>query len=157
MQFAATLYLEADEGSRVAARRPVDHESTLRDHSGTPHSVKVTNLSVSGCFVETSLALEIGQPIRIGIAGVGAIPSHVVRRQGSGFGCEFDTPLSDAQVEHAFTESTVVQHPAVGVGPLPAGNDGEDIEIGRWPGAVRVGLLVGLATAAWGLVLAFTI
>ena len=133
---------------RADARMRIEQASTVRDHQGGPRDVMVDDLSRTGFRCFSAQPLPVGALVRLGLAGAGVASARVTRREGKAHGCEFETPLTPAQLESAFTASNAVRA-TVG----SAGND-QGASHDNWPGAVRAAIFVGGGAAAWAAVVA---
>lgn len=92
---------------RSAERRELAEETTLRLDE-QPSGAAVSNLSATGCLIETEVRLSPGAHVRIGLPGVGAFSAEVVRTDGQRAGCRFHRPLTPAQLETAFQSEVVI-------------------------------------------------
>lgn len=94
--------------ARKAARREAHAASTLRAVGMHATDVSVLDLSETGIRIATSAALEIGQEISIGLAGVGARSAFVAWARDGGYGCAFAAKLEPEEVALAFSTASVV-------------------------------------------------
>lgn len=145
MTIVARLFVADPDERRYSQRRAVGAEATLRTGRAIPHDVVVQDLSVSGCRFASADMFSDGARISIGIAGLGVHQARIVRREGRLHGCEFVQPLTPAQVMIAGQAQTV--HRTAFVTVDAAGHPEPDV--GRFPGAVRVGIAAGGAIATW--------
>lgn len=99
--------LSVIEEGRLAERRVFSDETTIRI-SGKPQTVQIVNLSVTGCALQTDIALKPDMKVRIGLRGVGTFDADVIRVTENDIGCQFHTPLRQDQVDLAFTNNVVV-------------------------------------------------
>jgi hypothetical protein len=143
---AAKLYRDV----RGAERSDVHLDATMRDAGWTPTDVVIINISTSGVLLEVSADIPIGESITIGIAGIGLVPSRVVRRHGRTLGCEFRTPVAAARIAEATQAQTVVALPFLS-GPLRI-----DAEA-RWSRRTRLAILLMAGISAWGTVAAILV
>lgn len=156
MTLAAKLYFEEQSGpnGRMAERRPVQAESTLRDGDSRPVDISIVDLSTSGCLIEGAGDLEVPSLVTVGIAGVGRVAARIVRRDGNRFGCAFVVPLAESVVAAANATDTVVHFPAA---VLPTPNYSELSTMpdpDRLPRPMRAAILFGGALAVWALIFA---
>lgn len=155
MSLVATLEIFNDAGDRRSGshRSEVGQQSTLRNRDGVPCSVMVDDLSASGFRFVISRHLCEGARVRLGLAGAGAAEARVVWRSDDVHGCEFLQPLTEDQLRSSFSGSSVVEC------AFPVGfSDCSEPAIGRWPGPVRLAvLLLGTALAWAGLIAVVTI
>lgn len=131
---------------RQAERRQAEMPATVRADLREPIDVKVLNLSATGVAIETSRALPVGSTFHIGIAGVPLQQARVAREMAHGYGCEFIRPITEADVERAGVENTVLfpgeRLPAP---PYP------DPVIQLWPRRTRMTLAIAGAALAWAV------
>lgn len=156
MGIAARLY----QDGRWAERHMVDLDATLRDSEHTPLDVAIEDLSHGGFRVVAGAALNVGDAIAIGIAGLGTRGAQVVWGTAGIYGCEFDTPLTDADLRAAVAGPVATpiafpktplpspQPPQVEGWSAPAGADA------KFPVRTRLAIIVGSAVIAWMLVFA---
>lgn len=86
---------------RGSERYAVGLNATLRDRITRPHDVMIEDLSLTGFRLSGGPALEVGAQASIGFAGIGVHQAQVMRRDGSGYGCEFVTPITREMLVHA--------------------------------------------------------
>lgn len=141
---AILLPSDADD-RRSAERQTINQPSTLRDERAQANDVYVRDLSETGFSVATDSRLELGSVVTIGLPGRGRASARVVRQVPGGYGCEFTEALGRAEVMQAFRGGTVIQmttsSPITLAAPEP--------EIRRYPGAVRLGVIVGGSALLW--------
>lgn len=145
MLLPAILVTSDKDDRRSAERQPINQPSTLRDEHSRACDVYVRDLSETGFGVATDLRLEIGSTVTIGLPGHGRATARVVRQVPGGYGCEFTEALGRAAILQTFRGGTVMQITSstpVTV-PLP------EPEVERYPGAVRVGVIVGTTALLW--------
>ncbi|TCP34074.1 PilZ domain-containing protein [Sphingomonas sp. BK235] len=146
MLLQAVLLPETDDDRRGAERQPVNQPSTLRGDRVGARDVYVRDLSETGFSVTTDTRLTLGSTVTIGLAGHGRATARVVRQVPGGYGCEFLSPITAGTVTGAFRTDTVIQLTSSEPVELPFA----DPAIERYPGAVRVGVIVGGAALLWG-------
>ena len=95
--------------ARMSERLALGRSSTLRTSGGAPIDVIVEDLSVTGCRIRTSLQMQNGEELVIGLPGVGTRAGRVVWSDGTEIGCEFEAPLTAAEVHETRTTETVIQ------------------------------------------------
>ncbi|MFK3891087.1 PilZ domain-containing protein [Sphingomonas sp. NPDC079357] len=149
MLIPAILLPDDDSDDRRSAeRQTINQPSTLRDERAEATDVYVRDLSETGFSVATDSRLEIGSMVTIGLPGRGRASARVVRQVPGGYGCEFDQPLGRAEVMQTFRGGTVIHMtsnaPIVHPAPEP--------EIRRFPGSVRLGVIVGGSALLWAAV-----
>ena len=116
---------------RGALRFSTDMASTLRGRDGRPLDVIIADFSRTGFrfFVEEEIVFPAGTLVSIGLSAAGSRPARVLRADGSGaYGCEFLTPLDDADLRLAFrSRQSVVadleERLVLGRGPAPTEAD----------------------------------
>lgn len=101
-----TLMWNAD---RAAARRKVSKGSTLRGEDGAPRDIVLEDLSLTGFRVSGHDGLAAGDPILVGLAGVGVREATVVWSNDHAAGCEFLAPISSVEMDRTVSANTVVQ------------------------------------------------
>lgn len=152
MGIAARLYQDA----RWAERHPVELEATLRDSDWAPVDVAIEDLSHGGFRVVAGAKLAVGGTIALGIAGLGTREAKVVWGAAGIYGCEFATPLSDADLKTAVSgpAATPIAFPKT---PLPAPQppvvEGwERARNDKFSVRTRLAIITGSAVIAWMLV-----
>lgn len=134
---------------RGAARHEAQFDATLRDPDKRPFDVVVEDLSTTGFLVPAVTRLSPGQPITLGVAGVGMCHARVVREDARGYGCEFLFPLSGAELADALAASpsepiALAPRPFAPAAHGAARAEGLSIR-------ARIAVIVAAATAAWAL------
>lgn len=139
---------------RSSVRHKVERWSTLRDEDGAPQDVTIDDLSLTGFRMSGVKDLAKGDPIRVGLAGVGAREATVIWVDDGIAGCNFSAPITPHQFEKTVFANTVVE---ADFGPYapPA----HEIAESRGPGhaiSVRrmLAIIVAAAFMAWGCVIA---
>jgi len=142
-----TLYTRA----RTSERLMLGRSSTLRTADGAPIDVVIEDLSVTGCRIRTSLQMHKGEEVVIGLPGVGTRRGHVAWSDGTEIGCEFEAPLTAAQVHETRTTETLIEGQfatlSIPVVAAPANNEGN-----RFSPRFRLVSIVAAAIFAWLLV-----
>ena len=149
MAISATLIIETTDDRRSADRRPVEGASTLRTASRQPHDVVVEDLSQTGAAIRADVTLAIGDMVTIGLPGCGQAAARIVRADPSGYGAEFLAPLSAAEVKLSFGVDPVY----VLDRPLVPGAVLDEPAVERWPGAVRIAVILGATAALWSAII----
>jgi len=148
MLLPAILLPSDSDDRRSAERQPINQPSTLRDQAARATDVYVRDLSETGFGVATDSRLEIGSIVTIGLPGRGRAEARVVRQVSGGYGCEFVEALGRAEVMQTFRGGTVIQMtssaPVTPALPEP--------EIARYPGAVRLGAILGGSALLWAAI-----
>ncbi|MEH3047523.1 PilZ domain-containing protein [Sphingomonas adhaesiva] len=155
MALVATLY---SDDARGAERRQVELDGTLRGPAHTPHDVLVSELSANGFRVPVTGALSVGARITLGLNGVGARAARIVRRAGEDqYGCEFVSPLTPGELAAALNAepAELIRFPQTAM-VVPADALPEP-DVGRFPGPVRLAILMGGGLIAWGATIAAAI
>ena len=139
--------LHAGDRRQGDARTPVGQPSTMRIGDGTPSEIEVEDLSCRGLLFRTDQPLNVGAAVQIGLAGAGAAPAVVVRRDGDKHGATFVRPLTPAQLAAAFSGGTVVRalFPSLPTSaPAPV--------IARWPRPLRAATWLAAAALPWTVI-----
>lgn len=148
MSVAAKLY--ADD--RVAIRRAVSLDATLRDVEQRPVDVEIEDLSGTGFRMSSTAELAIGAIVGVGLAGVGRRDARVVRRTGALYGCEFLVPIGNADIDRALKAETVIVAPDFGpFAPVPMAVPVYDDQ--KLPVRMRVAIIAGTTVALWGVII----
>ena len=134
---------------RYSPRREVQIDGTIR-HSDAPIDVTITDLSETGFgAVLHDLPLEAGASVVIGTHSLGVRKARVIWSDGFRHGFEFVVPLRTADVVEAKAADNVVaiiepsNQEAIFEPPYP------EPEVAKWPGWIRVLLILGVAAAGW--------
>lgn len=145
MLLPAILMPSDQDDRRSAERQEINQPSTLRDERSHASDVYVRDLSETGFSVATDMRLAIGSIVTIGLPGRGRASARVVRQVNGGYGCEFTEALARADMLQTFRGGTVIHMTTSEpmIAPLPE----PDIE--RYPGAVRIGVIVGTSFLLW--------
>jgi hypothetical protein len=143
----ARLYREAERDLRF----PVEVSATIRNPASVPLDATVLDISASGLRASIAEELAVGEPITVGIAGIGMVAARIARRDGHIYGCAFAEPITAAQVAAASAAAETVL--AGRFAQLPAGHAATEPPIERWPGAVRLAIIGGGSLALWGVIL----
>lgn len=145
MLLQAQLVPEEQDDRRFGERQAINQPSTLRSDAAHAADVYVRDLSETGFSVATEMRLALGSTVTIGLPGRGRATARVVRQVTGGYGCEFTEALGRAEVMQTFRGGTVIQMSTSEpmIAPLP------EPEIQRYPGAVRVGVIVGASGLLW--------
>ncbi|WP_395331125.1 PilZ domain-containing protein [Novosphingobium sp. BL-8H] len=139
-----------DRRDRDDPRFSVDQDSTLRKPDGEPVAIKVENFSSRGFrFNSRSCDLDVGTVVCVGLDGAGSQRAAVVWRSGSIYGCEFLTPVPRDRMAKAFTHARVAR------GRFARhGGHAQEPQVAKWPGSVRLALLLSGAIGSWALLYA---
>ena len=108
MALIARVYRSYPEERRRAVRYPVEMGATLRGAGGEPIDVLIYDLSLTGFRMETPAVLDMKEPVWIGIGGAQVDAALVARRGPTGYGCEFVTPITMAQLKSALNPGKIV-------------------------------------------------
>jgi hypothetical protein len=82
--------------------------ATLRSAEGEPIDVLIYDLSLTGFRMETPAALDLEESVWIGIGGTRVNAALVARRGPTGYGCEFVTPITLAQLKSALNPGKII-------------------------------------------------
>ena len=137
--------LATDDRRFGADRITIDKPSTVRADDLSPRDVVVEDLSSSGFRFRSDDGLRVGSTIFVGLAGGGMAQARVVRVNDDQHGCEFERPLTGAQLQSAFNSPTVL---AVSF-PVRYGSTVIAEREEKWPGAVRLSILLGGTALCW--------
>lgn len=85
---------------RASARRIVRLQVPTENAENATRAL-LHNLSETGVLLETGLALQAGDQLRVELPHAGATDAVIVWARGSFFGCEFVSPISRAAVSAA--------------------------------------------------------
>ena len=86
---------------RREPRYRVELDARVRNGTGVPRTVNVTNLSKQGCrFKLSDRRLGTGAFLTITVERVGFLDAHVKWRDGDWHGIRFDNPLHPAVLDH---------------------------------------------------------
>jgi hypothetical protein len=133
---------------RSNPRREVQIDGTIR-HRDAPIDVTIIDLSENGFGVLlNNLTLEAGAHVAIGTPSLGVRIARVIWSDGVRCGFEFVVPLRSEDVIEAKAADNVVaivapSQAAIFDPPYP------DPEVAKWPGWIRVPLILGLGAAGW--------
>ncbi|MEO9131889.1 MAG: PilZ domain-containing protein [Sphingomonas sp.] len=108
MALIARVYRSDPDERRGAERYPLEVGATLRRPEGEPIDVLIYDLSLTGFRMETPEALDLEEPVWIGIAGTRVNTALVARRGPTGYGCEFVTPITLVQLKAVLSPGRVV-------------------------------------------------
>jgi hypothetical protein len=109
MALIARVYRSDPDERRSAVRYPIEVGATLRRSEGEPIDVLIYDLSLTGFRMETPEALDLEEPLWIGIAGTRVNAALVARRGPNGYGCEFVTPITLVQLKSALNPGRIVE------------------------------------------------
>lgn len=126
------------DSERIGGRRLIGRRAPGRPRAAV-RKVMIEHLSPTGCRFVSTMPLSIGSQIRFDVIGAGTTTGSVVRRDGDEHRCEFQVPLTPAQVALAL-ESALTR--------TMSAQSHDD----RWPRSVRAVLFIGGGVAAWAAV-----
>lgn len=129
---------------RAAPRRPIGLPATVR-LGGAPYDVLVRDLSASGFSASMPVAARLGETVTLGLPSLGVVEAVVTRQEGLTHGFSFVRHLTSDDVQRVQCVDTV--H-AGAFGATVATNWAEPV-IEKWPGVVRVGLILAGALGSW--------
>ncbi|QGN56069.1 helix-turn-helix domain-containing protein [Novosphingobium sp. Gsoil 351] len=99
---------------RYAVRYTLRLEATGATADGETTRVTVHNVSAGGLLIETAAMLAIGEAITLDLPEAGGRRATVTWASGTYYGCQFDTPLSSAELSGAQLRSEApVPRPAL--------------------------------------------
>lgn len=115
----------SDDPQRDDPRRSVRHtlrlEATGATADGEKVRVTVHNISVSGLLIETATLLDVGEAFAIDLPEAGKRRAIVSWASEAFYGCQFDQPLTPAELGAAQLRGTVAEPvwvPRPGLGAL---------------------------------------
>lgn len=89
-----------DRGVRLADRRQVFIEASIRGQGMVRFDVDVLDLSVSGFRFETAFSMHDGTRLWLNIPGFQGLESVIIWHEGFCYGCAFVVPLHPAVCDH---------------------------------------------------------
>lgn len=124
---------------------------------GTTGSI-VRDLSTTGFWIETDLDIDVGTAVSLGWSGLGVADATVACRQDRRYQCTFLVPLTRVQWAAALAGS-VVSRPdftsmSQGGNQTFEAGDAAEAASPRWPGWVRLAIVVAGALLSWAMVVA---
>ena len=84
---------------RADARRGIEVEARAHSFETRPYRVQVSNLSRNGCQFDASMYCKVHGQIYLDFAGLPLIGAKIVWMDGYYTGCEFVSPLTDAEFQ----------------------------------------------------------
>lgn len=121
----ANISILASDDSRGSPRRRL----RLATSGETPQDsveVLIQDLSHTGLLIETDAELEVNEIFLVDLPEAGATEARIVRKEGSVFGCEFLTPISQAALSAAILQASFP-------GPAPIGPHIEEVPVAVSP------------------------
>jgi hypothetical protein len=100
MRLAAALEQRLAFDRRRYMRQSVQIGGSLGDNSRASVPITVTDLSTSGCGIETTTHLEQDSRVWVKLPGLASVPCRVVWFQDGRAGLNFDNPMHPAVVDH---------------------------------------------------------
>jgi hypothetical protein len=138
--------------SRTASRRKLSLVARGVTAAQEFATVVIHDLSETGVLIETKVQLATGEPLEIDIQEAGTVAATVVWSSGQFFGCQFERRLPKAAVSASILRNAA-RPPAMAIANAPDSNEvglpAEDV--GKWPVAVRLWVLVTLGASAWAV------
>lgn len=102
MRFSGTIETPASAvDQRGETRIRLNLQATGVFDGGGAAAVRIHDLSRTGLLVETEAPLVLGQAILVALPDTGDIVAMIIWNSGALFGCQFQTPLSNATVSAA--------------------------------------------------------
>ena len=144
----ALIHGTLDRLKRTSERLAISRASTLRARDGQPIDVVIEDISATGCRIRIPLPLAVEDRLMIGLAGVGARSCRVVWAKDAEVGCEFDTPLTFAEIEETRFARTLRQgrFPTIAV---PVERPAAPIDEKRLGARHSLLIMFGAGAAAW--------
>jgi hypothetical protein len=105
MRLAAALEQRLAFDRRRYMRQPVQVGGGLSDNSRASVPITVTDLSTSGCGIETMNHLEQDSRVWVKLPGLASVPCRVVWFRDGRAGLDFDNPMHQAVVDHICARS----------------------------------------------------
>lgn len=84
---------------RRAARVAISLGASLRERGRSAFTVKMVDLSASGCRIECGADLEVGASVWLKLPGLEPRYSRIAWSRGGFAGIEFEAPLHDAVID----------------------------------------------------------
>jgi hypothetical protein len=146
-----------------ASRQNLGQWATLRDTAMQPYDIFVEDLSKTGCRVILNLDLPVGSMVHIGIDGAGMRAARIVRGERPSYGCAFEKPLSESDIQLAAIAETVfaaefphllggAQETQQASMPVRSGADAKVAwRVSLWVDAAALLAIISFAFYAWGL------
>jgi transcriptional regulator with XRE-family HTH domain len=98
---------------RRSVRHTLHLEASAAPANGGPARVTVHNISGSGLLLETSAALEVGESFAIDLPEAGERRAIVSWASAAFYGCQFEQPLSPAELGAAQLRGAAAEAPRV--------------------------------------------
>jgi hypothetical protein len=151
-------YLDQDiaEGERRRPKRRVlKLETAASRPSGVEWPVLIHDLSNAGLLLESDADLAVGSGFSVIFPNAAQAEARVVWSHGRLFGCEFAELLPQSAVAAALLKSPAQPAPPEPVTVAveePSADDAPALPLGK-----RLWIIIGLALAAWTLIVAFAV
>jgi transcriptional regulator with XRE-family HTH domain len=97
------------QDARLAERMELYTEAEGLLTENQTESVRVHNMSTGGVLLESETPLSAGQRIHIRLAELGLVPAVVMWASEALYGCQFETPLSQSDVDVALASDPIVR------------------------------------------------
>lgn len=140
MSAAVRAQVHSDE--RSSERLEANLESTIRSRDERALGAVIDELSATGFRVRAWLDAKPGSLITIGLAGVGRRRAEIIWKQAGHAGCEFDIPLSAAELRHALAAENVIH------GTFSVEQGDPHIEC-SWSGKARFAIVALVWLVSW--------
>ena len=147
MALIARVYRSEPVERRRAVRYPMEVGATLRSAEGEPIDVLIYDLSLTGFRMETPAALDLEESVWIGIGGTQVNAALVARRGPTGYGCEFVTPITMAQLKSALNPGQIIHQLDWREEEIDWSAEGADSTDGHYWLALWLIIIVGAAFA----------
>jgi hypothetical protein len=97
--FDGTITVFPDGDHRSTIRRRVNFVASVRAAAAVVERACISDLSTTGCALESTIALNVGQEVWIKLPGHVPLRAQVRWADGDKAGCEFVSPLSTFDIE----------------------------------------------------------
>lgn len=136
---------------RATERFIANLDGSLHQDGAPSTGIRIENLSQTGFSAPVRAGAQLTELVRIDLPNLNTRAAKVVRATKGRIGCEFLTPLTDAELIRAFEPPTVKLGQR---GPLAAGElvYPEPVVV-PFPGWMRGTLALAMASASWGAVI----
>jgi hypothetical protein len=97
--FDGTIAVFPDRDHRSTVRRTVNFVASVRAAAAVVERAAISDLSITGCALESAVTLEVGQEVWIKLPGHVPLRAQVRWANGARAGCEFVSPLSEFDIQ----------------------------------------------------------
>lgn len=146
-----------------SSRRTIDRRKLYLHAQGTTSfdttDVLIRDMSRTGLLIETTGSLSEGETIELELAGNAPIRAIVRWHSGQFFGCQFETPVSDAVVSAALLRAPRDPETPYFVSPsadkeLFGAAEDQEATIERFPLGIRMWSIIGAVVIPWTILAA---